>query len=204
MADITVNPVLAEVLGPREGSAVWVKRAFLVIVGVVALALSAKLVVPVPGSPVPVSMGTFAVLAIGAGYGMRLGLVTLLAYMLVGAIGADVFVNSDANDAAKIGWVYMTGGTGGYLAGYVLAGGVLGILARRGWDRSVVWMALAMLIGNIVLYVPGLIWLRGFADSWSQTLAWGLTPFVVGDVIKLVLAAMLLPILWKLVGNARG
>jgi biotin transport system substrate-specific component len=204
MADISVNPVLADLVGPRDGSAVWVKRAFLVIVGVIALALAAKLKVALPGTPVPISMGTFAVLSIGAAYGLRLGLVTLLAYMVIGLMGQDVFAGSDPDNAAKIGLTYMMGGTGGYLVGYVLAGGVLGYLARLGWDRSVIWMAVAMLIGNLIIYVPGLLWLNQFAESWAQTLEWGLTPFLIGDALKLALAAVLLPALWKLVGSARG
>lgn len=204
MADISVNPVLADLVGPRDGSAVWVKRAFLLIVGVVVLTLASKLTLPVPGSPVPVSMGTFAVLSIGAAYGMRLGLVTLLTYMLIGAFGMDVFATSDPSNPAKIGLAYFMGGTGGYLLGYVLAGGVLGALARKGWDRSILWMAVALVIGNLIIYVPGLLWLRQFAESWAQTFQWGLTPFLIGDALKLALAALLLPALWKLVGTARG
>jgi biotin transport system substrate-specific component len=81
---------------------------------------------------------------------------------------------------------------------------LLGALARRGWDRSVLWMAVAMLAGNIILYVPGLLWL-GQIYGWDKPiLEWGLTPFVIGDLMKLALAAMILPAAWKLVGRARG
>ena len=103
-----------------------------------------------------------------------------------------------------IGLSYMMGGTGGYLVGYVLATLALGLAARRGWDRSVLMMAVAMLIGNALIYVPGLLWLRTMTDSWSQTLAWGLTPFVIADLIKLGLAALIVPGLWKLIGSARS
>ena len=96
------------------------------------------------------------------------------------------------------------GGTGGYLVGYVLATLALGMAARAGWDRSVGKMALAMLIGNALIYIPGLIWL-GQLYGWDQPiLAWGLTPFLIGDALKLALAAVLVPGLWKLIGNARG
>ncbi|NRB05818.1 MAG: biotin transporter BioY, partial [Rhodobacteraceae bacterium] len=79
----------------------------------------------------------------------------------------------------------------------------LGALARRGWDRSFVWMAVAMLIGNVLIYVPGLLWL-GQLYGWDKPiLEWGLTPFLVGDAIKLALAALILPAAWKLVGKAR-
>ena len=76
--------------------------------------------------------------------------------------------------------------------------------ARKGWDRSVLTMALAMLVGNALIYVPGLLWLHQFASGWEQTLAWGITPFLIGDAIKLALAALLLPALWSFVGKARG
>lgn len=204
MAMVSTDRVLSEAVGPGEGAGLWVKRAVLVVVGVVALVAAAKLKIALPGTPVPMNLGTFAVLSVGAAYGVRLGLVTLLAYMALGAAGFDMFASSNPDDPAKIGWTYMTGGTGGYLLGYVLAAGVLGWLARRGWDRSVGWMAVAMLIGNLVLYVPGLLWLRGFAESWAQTLDWGLTPFLIGDLVKLALAALIFPVLWRLVGSARA
>ena len=121
---------------------------------------------------------------------------TILAYMLVGMLGFDVFAGSSAD---KNGLAYMLGGTGGYLVGYVLATLALGAFARRGWDRSVVWMAIAMLVGNVVIYVPGLLWL-GQLYGWDKPiLAWGLTPFLIGDAIKLALASVLLPLAWKLV-----
>lgn len=195
------HSVLAEVFGPTTGTARRVKQAVLVVLGITLLAVMAKIKVPVPGSPVLMSMGTFAVLTIGAAYGARLGLATILGYMIIGALGFDVFQSSTAE---LNGVAYMMGGTGGYLVGYVMATVMLGVLAARGWDRSMVWMALAMLIGNVLLYVPGLLWL-GQLYGWDQPiLAWGLTPFLLGDALKLALAAALLPALWKLVGNARG
>ena len=191
--------VLTEAFGPRDGAALRLKQAALVIGGILLLAVAAKIKVPM--WPVPVTMGTFAVLAIGAAYGARLGLATILGYMLVGALGFDVFAGSSAE---QYGITYMMGGTGGYLVGYVMATVALGWLARRGWDRSVLWMAAAMVVGNALIYAPGLYWL-GALYGWDKPiLDWGLTPFLVGDALKLALAALLLPALWKLVGNARG
>ena len=195
---ITMNKVLGEVFGPTEGTARVAKDVALVLAGIAALALAAKIRVPM--WPVPITMGTFAVLSIGAAYGARLGLATILGYLIVGALGFDVFVGSSAE---TYGLNYMMGSTGGYLAGYVLATAALGALAARGWDRSFGRMALAMVIGNVLIYVPGLFWL-GQLYGWDQPiLQWGLTPFLPGDAIKLALAAMLLPALWKLVGDAR-
>lgn len=193
------DKVLSEALAPQQGTALMAKKAVLVVAGILFLAIAAKIKVPM--WPVPITMGTFAVLTMGAAYGARLGLVTILGYMLVGALGFDVFAGSSAE---KYGLTYMMGGTGGYLVGYVLAVLALGTFARAGWDRSMPKMAGAMLVGNVLIYVPGLIWL-GMLYGWDKPiLEWGLTPFLVGDAIKLALAAVIVPAAWKLVGNARG
>ena len=198
MATTTSDRVLTEAFGPSEGAALRIKQAILVIAGIAALAIAAKIKIPM--WPVPVTMGTFAVLSIGAAYGPRLGLTTILGYMIIGALGFDVFAGSSAESA---GLSYMMGGTGGYIVGYVLATLALGWFARQGWDRSVVRMAVAMLIGNALIYVPGLLWL-GQLYGWDQPiLAWGLTPFLIGDALKLALAAAIFPALWALVGKAR-
>ena len=198
--NLTMNRnVLAEAFGANEGAALRLKQVALVVLGIAVLAAAAKIKVPM--WPVPITMGTFAVLAAGAAYGPRLGLVTILGYMIVGALGFDVFAGSSAE---AFGIEYMMGGTGGYLVGYVLATVALGVLARAGWDRSAPKMAGAMLLGNAMIYVPGLIWL-GMLYGWDKPiLEWGLTPFLVGDAIKLALAAVILPLAWKLVGRARG
>ncbi len=193
------DKVLTEAIGPSEGTALRIKQAAMVVLGIVALAIFAKIKVPM--WPVPVTMGTFAVLTIGAAYGPRLGLATILGYMIIGALGFDVFAGSTAEAA---GLTYMMGGTGGYLLGYVLATLALGFAARAGWDRSIVMMAVAMLIGTALIYIPGVAWL-GVLYGWDQPiLQWGLTPFLIGDALKLVLAALLVPGLWKLIGNARA
>ncbi|GGX48289.1 biotin transporter BioY [Tateyamaria omphalii] len=193
------NKVLSDMFGATEGTALRVKQAALVVLGIAFLAVAAKIKVPM--WPVPITMSTFAVLSVGAAYGARLGLVTIMGYMIIGALGFDVFAGTTAETN---GLEYMMGGTGGYLVGWVLAVLALGALARRGWDRSVLWMALAMLIGTVLIYVPGLAWL-GQLYGWDKPiLAWGLTPFLIGDALKLALAALLLPAAWKLVGRARG
>lgn len=199
MSDLTARPVLTDLFGPTEGTGLLIKRIALVIGGIAALAIAAKIAIPM--WPVPVTMGTFAVLTVGAAYGPRLGLATIVGYMLVGALGFDVFAGSSAE---KYGLAYMMGGTGGYLVGYVAAAAALGYFARLGWDRSMGKMAGAMLIGNAIIYIPGLLWL-GILYGWDKPiLEWGLTPFLLGDALKLALAALLVPAVWKLVGNARA
>ncbi len=201
MTTATRDKVLIEAIGPNEGAARIAKQAVLVLLGIVALAVAAKVKVPLWPSPVPITLGTFAVLTIGAAYGPRLGLTTILGYMIIGALGFDVFASSSAE---RNGIDYMMGGTGGYLVGYVLATLALGHAARLGWDRTVAGMVAALLIGNALIYVPGVLWLHQFTSGWAQTFEWGLTPFLVGDALKLALAALLVPGLWKLVGSLRG
>jgi biotin transport system substrate-specific component len=201
MAATAEHRVLSEAAWPAAGAGLWARRAVLTVLGIAALAATAKIQIAVPGSPVPVNMGTFAVLTLAAAYGPRLGLATILGYMLVGALGFDVFAGSSAELA---GWTYMTGSTGGYLLGFVLATLALGLAARRGWDRGVAGMAGAMALGMALIYVPGVLWL-GVLYGWDKPLlAWGLFPFLIGDALKLGLAALIVPGLWRLIGPARG
>mgnify|MGYP001803164798 CR=1 FL=1 len=197
------DKVLTEAFGPSEGTALRVKQAVMVVLGILALAILAKVKVPVPGSPVELSMGTFAVLTIGAAYGPRLGLTTIIGYMIIGMLGFDIFQNSTAE---LNGLTYMMGSTGGYLVGYVLATFALGIAARAGWDRSVLLMVVALLVANALIYLPGVAWLTVLYEG--KGLAWaievGLAPFVLGDALKLGLAALLVHGLWKLIGSARS
>ena len=193
------DKVLTEAFGPTEGTALRVKQAAMVVLGIVALAIFAKIKVPM--WPVPITMGTFAVLTIGATYGPRLGLATILGYLIIGALGFDVFAGSTAETA---GLTYMMGGTGGYLVGYVLATLALGFAARAGWDRSVLLMAGALLVANALIYLPGVAWLSVlYGNSLTWAVEVGLVPFLIGDALKLGLAALLVPGLWKLIGNAR-
>ena len=208
---LTDSKALAEVLGPTEGSAVWIKQAILFVAGIAALTLAAQIKIPVPPSPVPVNLGTLAVLTIGAAYGPRLGLLTIIGYMILGATGLDIFANSSATSN---GLAYMAGTTGGYLVGYVLATLYLGWAARRALDRTVEGMCGSMLVANVLIYVPGLLWLgylighglfkpEQYESVAAQTFAWGLTPYIIGDLLKLAVAALLVPTVWKLVGKAR-
>lgn len=190
------HSTLAEVLWPSETASRLLRNVILAVGGTALLALSAK--IQVPFYPVPMTMQTFVVLAIGMAYGWRLGGATLLLYMAEGAAGLPVFAGTPEKG---IGLAYMLGGTGGYLIGFVMAAALCGWLAERGWDRRLLTTATAMLIGNIVIYLPGLLWL-GTLFGWDKPLLeWGLTPFLLGDLTKLALAAIVLPAAWKLVGR---
>lgn len=189
----TTRETLIDQLWPSGQLPKYVRATLLAIVGTALLWLSAK--IQVPFWPVPMTMQTFVVLTLGMALGWRLAGATLLLYLAEGAIGLPVFAGTPEKG---IGLAYMLGGTGGYLIGFLIAAVVCGCLAERGWDRRVISTVSAMLIGNVLIYVPGLLWL-GAVFGWDKPiLEWGLTPFILGDVTKLALAAIVLPMTWKL------
>ncbi len=167
----------------------------MVIIGVMLLTLSSK--IKIPFYPVPVTMQTFIVLALGIVYGLKLGTSTILFYLAVGIMGIPVFAGTGA------GFAVIAGPTGGYLIGFVIAAAVTGYLAEKGWDRKVVLTFVAMLIGNIIIYIPGLIWLANVLGWDKPILEWGLYPFIVGDLAKIVLAMWIIPVAWKIVKKTR-
>lgn len=188
----TLNHTLIDRIWPDGRISKGLRSIILAVIGSALLWLSAK--IQVPFWPVPMTMQTFVVLTLGMAYGWRLGAATVMLYLVEGAAGLPVFAGTPEKG---IGLAYMLGGTGGYLVGFVLAAAVCGYLAERGWDRRVVTTALAMLIGNALIYIPGLLWL-GSLFGWDKPiLEWGLTPFILGDVVKLALAAAILPLVWK-------
>lgn len=194
---------LAATLWPVEKAGPATKRALrnllLAVIGAQLIWVTAK--IQVPFHPVPMTMQTFLVLGLGMAYGWRLGAATILLYLAEGAMGLPVFAGTPEKG---IGLAYIAGGTGGYLFGYLIAAAACGWLAERGWDRNVITAALAMLVGNVLIYIPGLLWL-GILFGWDKPiLEWGLTPFLLGDLAKLGLAATLLPSAWKLVGRRRA
>ncbi len=193
MTASTLNyPPIANVLWASDNNAV--KNIVLAIAGSLALWVSAK--VQIPFFPVPMTLQTLVVLVIGMAYGWKMGAATVLLYLAEGAVGLSVFAGTPEKG---IGLAYMVGPTGGFLMGFVLAAAVVGFLAQRGWDRNFGTTALAMLIGNAAIYIPGILWL-GSVVGWDKpVLAWGLTPFLLGDLVKLCMAALLMPMIWKFV-----
>jgi biotin transport system substrate-specific component len=168
------------------------RQITLAVVGSLLIAIASK--IQVPFYPVPMTLQTLMVLTIGMAYGWRLAIATLVLYLLEGAVGLPVFAGTPEKG---IGLSYMLGGTGGYLIGFVIAAGCCGLLAERGWDRSPLTTAATMLIGNGLIYVPGLLWL-GSLYGWDKPiLEWGLIPFLFGDMIKIVLASCMMPIIWR-------
>lgn len=170
------------------------RQVALVVAGVAFLALLAQLRLQI--GPVPVTGQTLGVLLLGAAYGVRLGTLATGAYLLLGAAGLPIFTGGQA------GLAYALGPTGGYLLGFVVAAALLGYLAERGWDRTLGSAALAMLVASCVIYACGLAWLHVvLGGAWLRTLQVGLFPFLLGDLLKLLVAAVSLPAAWRFVGR---
>ena len=176
---------------------VALRNVMMVAGGVLLTALAAQVSVPLPFTPVPVSGQTFAVLALAAAFGPGRAVITQAAYWAVGLVGVPVF--ADASGGVQVAF----GATGGYLVGFMAASLVVGTMARRGLDRSPLTMVAAWAAGSLTIYAFALPWLAVVTGSGlSETLAMGLYPFVVGDIVKAALAALAVPGLWKLVrGN---
>jgi len=190
------NTLIGTLWPSSDHSNSLIRNLVLALVGTLFLTLAAKIQVPL--WPVPMTFGTLAVLMVGMAYGWRLAGATLMLYMAQGAIGLPVFAGTPEKG---IGLAYMMGGTGGYLLGYVLAAMAVGWLAEKGWDRTILGTALAMLIGNAIIYVPGVLWLGALLGWDKPILEWGFTPFILGDVIKLGLAMFLIPLAWNVLGK---
>lgn len=171
-------------------------NAVLVVSGVLGLAALAQIALPVPGSPVPVTGQTLGVLILGTAYGSTLGVATFALYILVGIAGAPVFANSGH------GLDRIAGPTGGYLIGMLIATFVLGQLARFRLDQKFLTALPSMLIGTVTTFTFGLVWLHQYTgESWSWTLNAGLTPFVIGEVLKIAIAGTSLPVIWRVVNR---
>jgi len=182
------RPVLAD-LAPGER----VRDAALVLAVVALTALSARIVIPLPFTPVPISGQTFAVLLGAAAVGPLRGSVAQLLYLLLGAVGLPFFAQGTS------GVEVLTGTNGGYLVGFVIANLVVGVCARRGWDRSPLGVIAAFALGNLAIYALGVSWLSYRAGmTVPAAVDAGLVPFVVGDVVKALAAAALLPLAWRL------
>jgi len=163
-----------------------------VLLGSWLVALAAQVTIPL--QPVPITGQTFGVLLIGAALGFRRGALALAAYLVQGALGLPFFAGGAG------GLARLLGPTGGYLIGFVFAAALVGALAERGWDRRFLSTLAAMALGNLVIYAFGLPWLAQFA-GWEKVAALGLLPFLPGDALKMLLAAVTLPALWAWVGR---
>ena len=228
---LTSYGTLAEAIWPRVG--VWPQDAIrnLVLIAGFAIfvAILAQIAVRLPWTTVPITGQTFAVLVTGGALGAWRGASSLSFYMLLGMVGIPVF--APGSSATSGGWdvhfiLPWSGSAGlplevsgfGYIVGFILAAGIVGYLAERHWDRKP-WILLGMFLGNVVLYIPGTLWLAYLlatdwvhpaagkplgeliagSGTWDKVLIGGVYPFIVGDFMKLFLASLALPAAWSLV-----
>ena len=180
---------LAEATVPRGG---LLRDAFLIVGFSLLTALCARVVIPLPFTPVPITAQTFAVLLTGAALGAQRGAAAIGLYVLEGLLGLPVFAGG------ATGLSRLLGPTGGYLLGFIAAAYLTGTLAERGWDRTVRFAAAAMAAGNLVVYLFGVPWLALFL-GWPKAVTGGFLPFIPGDLVKLAAAAVVLPGAWALV-----
>lgn len=186
----TLAPTLSTRYFPR--STAWMRDAFLVLSGAILVALLAQVRIVLPYTPVPLTGQSFGVLLAGAVLGAKRGTASMTFYTLLGALGLPVFAGGAA------GMMYLTSPTLGYLIGFVVAAFVIGKLAERGLERNLRTSLLPFLLGTLVIYAFGAGWLA-LLFGVKKALLLGVFPFILGDIIKLVLAALILPSAWKLV-----
>ena len=188
----TRHSVMIEAIWVRSGVG---REVALILGGSLLIALSARLQLILPFSPVPITGQTFAILLLGALYGSKRGLATVLTYFALGVMGLPVFAGG------AFGVARLIGPTAGYLAGFLAAAFVVGLLSERGWDRKPWTTASSMIIANVIIYMIGVLWLSRFV-GWQRVLSTGFLPFLAGDALKIALATILLPAGWKLIGRS--
>jgi biotin transport system substrate-specific component len=193
-------PTLADALLHKNGKAVTslLTETLLVTAFAGFVALTAQIRIPLPFTPVPITGQTLGVLLTGSVLGSKRGVLSMLLYLVWGAIGLHVYAGGSG------GSVHLIGATGGYLLSYPVTAWLVGRLAERGWDRTPKLAICSMLIGSLVIYLMGVVWLAFFVGGIGTAVVKGMLPFLPGDLIKVLLAAMLLPGGWMLVRRIRG
>lgn len=177
--------VLADVL-PRS----LARDALLIIGGAVFVGIAAQISLTTPLTPVPFTLQTFAVLLTGAALGTVRGMISLTLYAVAGLVGVPWFADASSGFESV---------SFGYIIGFILGAGLVGYLAERNWTRTALDTALAMVLGNVVIYAFGVVWLK-FAlpgTTWAGAIALGMSPFLLVDAVKIGVAAGLFPLVWK-------
>ena len=195
---LTIGDFLVPIrVGERMGSRL--RHVALIVIGAALIIATARISIPLPFTPIPITGSTFGVLLVSGALGFRRGLLSIALYILIGLIGLPVFAEG------RSGLATLTGARGGYLIGFLVAGSIVGRLAELGWDRKIVGALGAMAIGNVVIYLIGVPWLMAVTHiDLPAGIAQGFTPFVIGDAIKLILAGLAFPAAWWVVGRRAG
>ena len=190
IADFLVPVRVGERVSPR------MRDLGLVLAGTALLVLGSRISIPLPGTPVPVTLQTLAVLLVGGALGLRRGAVATALFVALGIAGVPVFAES------RHGLDVILGATGGYIVGFIVAAALVGRLAELGWDRHFGGSVGMNLIGSLLVYAIGVPWLAlALHVSAGKALELGLVPFLLGDVIKLFVAAGAFPVAWWVVGR---
>jgi biotin transport system substrate-specific component len=189
--------LIADVIRPANTKTAWIYDAALVAGFSLVIALCAQVAIPLPFTPVPVTLQTLAVLMAGCLLGSRRGALAVIAYLGEGFAGLPVFSGGTA------GISHLLGPTGGYLLGFVAAAFIAGLLAERGAALSRLGTLVMLIVGNVVLYVPGVVWL-GVYTGMDRAVSLGFLPFVVGDLLKTAAGWGLLSGVALVTGKARG
>ena len=200
---ITIGDFLVPVrVGERMSARM--RHLGLVILGALLIVLSATIVILVPGTPVPVTAQTLAVLVVGSALGFRRGVAAAVLYLALGLVGLPVYaghVSGIATFGTLQGGLHLAP-TGGYLIGFALAAGLAGRLAELGWDRAPGGAVAAMILGTATIYAVGVPWLAASMGlPLGEAISLGLVPFILGDVLKIVLAAVILRATWMAIGR---
>ncbi len=183
-----------DILLPKEKFFAIKFEVVLLFVLSMMISFSAHLKIFLPFTPVPITFQTFTVLFISMLVGARRSLFIILIYIFQGIIGLPVF-------ASGAGVRYILGPTGGYILGFLIGGYVVGFLAERGFDRDFYRTFIAMFLGNIIIYLFGVLWLSKFVTGIYKAIIVGVVPFIVVDVIKIIIAGFVLPLGWKFINR---
>ncbi|CAN5378976.1 MAG: biotin transporter BioY [Acidimicrobiia bacterium] len=196
MVQITVpSPVITAAVLPRSK----VVSIALVIGFALLTAGAAQLVIPLPYTPVPITGQTFVVLLAGVALGSNLGAASMALYVALGAIGLPFYAEGSS------GIEVVRGATGGYLVGFVVAAWVMGRLAERRQDRAMATAIPLFLLGSVTIHLFGVPWLaHTLGVSGTEAIELGSVPFIVGDLVKVVVAGTVLPATWRLVRTLRN
>lgn len=189
----TLAPTIYTRTFPRAAG--WLRDVTLIVLGALFVAALAQVKIPLPFTPVPLTGQTFAVLLVGATLGSKRGAASMALYIALGALGLPVFAGGAS------GIAYLSGATLGYLVGFVLAAYIIGLLAERGLERSVRTSLIPFMLGTLIIYICGALWLAVILGSLGKAIASGVLPFLIGDAIKLIAASIVLPAAWTFVGK---
>ena len=189
------NTLISNIVNFETKEKETLKNILLVLGGVAFLSLMSQVMIPLPFTPVPISLGTFGVALMALLYGRKLGTATILSYVVAGSLGAPIFAGFKAGS--------LFSPTGGYILGYIVATIILGYLSDKGVTKSYVKTFFSLLLSSAIILTLGSIVLSIFVPGKNVFMV-GVLPFLPGDAIKSTTITLLLPTLWKVIGKDKN